>query len=79
MCMLHTLNTCARTSGGQAAGRAHAYACTYVNTPPLRAPAWVSASANIVKLDNSDCLRKLIRCNAGPLTVHFFEERRTRG
>lgn len=32
-----------------------------------------ATSANIVKLDNSDCRRKLIRCNVGPLTVHFFE------
>lgn len=38
-----------------------------------------AASANIVKLDNSDCRRKLIRCNAGPLTVHFFKGRGTGG
>lgn len=69
-------------------GRTHSptrlYAYTYVNTRTVtHAHAYVASfrdtSANIIKLNQNKCIRKLIRYNAGPLNVDVYNKMSTRG
>lgn len=83
MCMLHTY-TCARThvrmdSHTGTHLHAYIYICKHSRARARIQREPVDTSANIIKLDQNNCLRKLIRYNASPLNVNFFNKGSTRG
>ena len=53
------------------------YICKHSDAHIHREP--VDTSANIIKLNQNKCIRKLIRYNVSPLNVNFYNKMSTRG
>lgn len=81
MCMLHTPHMCTHTHPTGSHAGTHLHADTYKSANTRwhsciqREP--VDTSANIIKLDQNNCIGKLIKYNESPL--NFFNKRRARG